>query len=196
MMFNIIQFIRLLLRPQSSEVGNVRMQSVTLPQPWRKLLLIVHVTASVGVLGADLSLLVLGIASIGGADPVAVYPAAWLISAWLIAPLALTALVTGLALGLLTQWHLFTYWWVVIKLAIVVILTGAVLFVLVPMLGATADAVTGTRPQLDATERLPLLIAPVAASTLLVVAIVLAVFKPDWRLRSSGTAGADPSLRP
>jgi hypothetical protein len=171
------------------------MQSFALPQHWRKLLLTVHVTASVGVLGADLSLLALGIASVGGADPVTVYPAARLVSAWLIAPLALTALVTGLALGLLTQWGLFTYWWVAIKLAIVVILTGAVLFVLVPALGATADAVIGTRPQLDAKERLPLLIAPAAATTLLVVAIVLAIFKPGWRLRSSGTAGPASSQR-
>ncbi|MCT7376633.1 hypothetical protein [Chelativorans salis] len=158
---------------------------MTLPQPWRKLLLTVHVAASVGVLGADLALLTLGIASVGGADAMTVYPAARLIAARLVAPLALAALVTGLALGLLTQWGLFTYWWVTIKLAIVVVLTGAVLFVLVPALGTTAEAVTATTTELSPAERLPLLIAPAAASALLVVAILLAVFKPGWRLRSS-----------
>jgi hypothetical protein len=162
------------------------MQSMTLPQPWRRLLLTAHVAASVGVLGADLALLSLGVASVSGADPVTIYPAARLIAGGLVVPLALTALVTGLALGLLTQWGVFKYWWVTIKLAIVVILTAAVLFVLVPALGATADAVTGTTSQLGVNERLPLLIAPAAASTLLVIAVVLAVFKPGWRLRRSG----------
>jgi hypothetical protein len=158
------------------------MQSLTLPQSWRNLLLSVHVAASVSVLGADLVLLVLGVASVSGADPVTIYPAASLIGTWLLAPLALTALATGLTLGLLTQWGLFTYWWVTIKLAIVTVLTGAVLFVLVPALGATAGAVTGPTPRLlSAGERLPLLIAPASASTLLLVALLLAIFKPGWR---------------
>jgi hypothetical protein len=165
------------------------MQSLTLPQPWRKFLLTVHVAASVSVLGADLVLLALGVASIGGADPVTIYPAASLVAAWLVEPLALTALASGLALGLLTPWGLFTYWWVTIKLVIVAVLTGVVLFVLVPALGATADAVTGLTPRLlGAGERLPLLIAPATASALLVVAVALAIFKPGWRLRSSGAA--------
>ena len=172
------------------------MQSMTLPQSWRKLLLTVHVGASVSVLGADLVLLALGIASVGGADPVTIYPAASLVATWLVAPLALTALACGLALGLLTPWGLFTYWWVTIKLAIVAVLTGAVLSVLVPALGATADAVTGPTPRLlGAGARLPLLIAPATASTLLLIALALAIFKPGWRLRSSGTAGADASPR-
>jgi hypothetical protein len=83
---------------------------------------------------------------------------------------------------------------VTIKLAIVVVLTGAVLFVLVPALGATAEAVTGTH-EISPAERLPLLIAPAAASTLLLVAVALAVFKPGWRLRSSGAAAANAWLR-
>ncbi|WEX87783.1 hypothetical protein PZN02_000213 [Sinorhizobium garamanticum] len=116
-----------------------------------------------------------------------IYPAAQLVGEWL---LALIALATGLALGLLTPWGLFRYWWITIKLAIVVILTGAVLIVLVPALGATADAVAGPAPRLLGDgERLPLLIASAAASTLLVLALALAVFKPGWRLRASGRAG-------
>jgi hypothetical protein len=86
--------------------------------------------------------------------------------------------------------------WVTIKLAIVAVLTGAVLFVLVPALGAAADAVTGPTPRLlGAGERLPLLIAPATASVLLAVALALAIFKPRWRLGSSGVAAADASPR-
>jgi hypothetical protein len=168
---------------------------MTLSQPWRKLVLTVHVATSVGALGANMSLLALGAASVAGADPVTIYPAARLVGVRLIAPLAVIALVTGLALGLLTQWGLFRYWWVTIKLATVVVLKGAALFVLVPALDATAEAVTGATPQLGARERLPLLIAPAAASALLAVAVALAVFKPNWRLWPSGTDKADPSLR-
>lgn len=156
-----------------------------LPQPWRNLLLSLHVAASVGALGADLVLLTLGGASMAGADPLTIYPAARLIGAWVIAPSALLALGTGLLLGLLTPWGLFRYWWVTIKLAIVVVLTGAVLFVLVPALGVTADAVSGPTPRpLGVTQRLPLVVAPAIASTLLAVALLLAIFKPGWRLRS------------
>ena len=156
-----------------------------LSQPWRNLLLSLHVAASVGVLGADLVLLAFGIAGVSGAEPLTIYPAARLVGAWLVAPLALTALGTGLALALLTPWGLFNYWWVTIKLAIVVILTGAVLFVLVPSLGATAAMVSGASPQpLSMGERLPLLLAPAAASTLLAIALLLAIFKPGWRLRA------------
>jgi hypothetical protein len=161
------------------------MPSIALPQPLHKLLVTVHVGTSVSVLGADLVLLTLGIAGLTGSDPLTIYPAARLVGVWLIAPLALLALGTGLALGVLTPWGLFRYWWVTIKLAIVVALTGAVLLVLLPALGATADAVTGPTAQPLATgRRVPLVVAPAVASTLLLAALALAVVKPAWRLRS------------
>jgi hypothetical protein len=94
------------------------MQFRTLPALWRKLLLTVHVVATVSVLGTDLVLLLLGLASLGGANPLTIYPAAYLVAARLIAPLALLSLGTGLLLGILTPWGLFNYWWVTIKLVI------------------------------------------------------------------------------
>jgi hypothetical protein len=160
------------------------MPSATLSASSRNLLLTAHVAASVSVLGADLVLLLLGVISLSGADPLTIYPAAHLVGAWVVRPLALLTLATGLALGLLTPWGLFRYWWVTIKLTIVAVLTGAVLFVLVPRLGAAAEAAAG--PGADpftVGERLPLVIAPAVASTLLLLALALAVFKPSWRLR-------------
>jgi len=100
------------------------MQPITLFAPWRKLLLTVHVAATVSVLGTDLVLPVLGLSSLSGADPRAIYPAAYLVGARLVAPLALLSLTTGLLLGVLTPWGLFKYWWVTIKLAITTVLTG------------------------------------------------------------------------
>lgn len=160
------------------------MQSVTLSAAWRKLLLTAHVAATVSVLGTDLVLLLLGLSSLSGADPRTLYPAAYLVGARLVAPLAVLSLSTGLLLGLLTPWGLFKYWWVTIKLAITTMLTGVVLFVLVPRLAVAAEVVSGPAQRLlTNTERLPLAIAPALASALLLLMVALAIFKPLWRLR-------------
>ena len=167
------------------------MQSITLSSPWRNLLLTVHVAATVSVLGTDLVLLALGLSSLGDADPRTIYPAAHLVGVWLVAPLAVVSLGTGLLLGILTPWGLFRYWWVTIKLAITAVLTGVALFVLVPRLGTAAAAVTGPAPRLlPIGERLPLVVAPAVASTLLALNVVLAIFKPGWRLRFRASDGA------
>jgi hypothetical protein len=124
-----------------------------LPTAWRKLLLTVHVLATVGVFGADLALLILGVSSVFGADPQTVYPAAHLISQVLVAPLAIASLATGVALALLTPWGLLRYWWTVTKLTITAVLTGAVVLVLVPQLGAAADATMELTPHLSTQPR-------------------------------------------
>jgi hypothetical protein len=157
--------------------------STSLSPPRRKLLLTVHVATAVSVLGTDLVLLVLGISSVRAADPQTVYPAADLIATWVLAPLAILALGSGVLLGLLTRWGLFRYRWVTIKLALTAILTGIILFVLVPGLDARADAANAARA-FTAAERLPLAVAPAAGVALLILMVVLAVYKPPWRLRS------------
>ena len=168
---------------------SLKLPSLTLPVPWRKLLLSLHVATTVSVLGTDLVLLTLGIASLGGADPRTIYPAAHLASAWLVAPLAVLSLGTGLLLGLLTPWGVFRYWWVTIKLAITIVLTGIVLFVLVPRLGMVAAAVTASDSgPLPIGERVSLVIAPALASSLLLLNVILAIFKPGRRLRERATA--------
>jgi len=95
----------------------------------------------------------------------------------------------------------FRYWWVTIKLTIALALVAAVFLVLVPGLGAIAEAVAGSasRPLAEA-ERLRLVIGPMTASVLLIVALLLGVFKPGWRIsRASrevraGSTPPDPSL--
>jgi hypothetical protein len=74
---------------------------------------------------------------------------------------------------------------VTIKLSLTAILTGVILFVLVPNLEASADAATGPDPSpLTVAERLPLMVAPAAGVTLLILMVALAIYKPGWRLRS------------
>ena len=73
-----------------------------LAPPWRKPLVSLHIIVSVGLLGADAAVLLLCVAGARGADPSTIYPAARLIGGNLLVPLALLALTSGLALGLLT----------------------------------------------------------------------------------------------
>jgi hypothetical protein len=153
------------------------------PPPRPKLLLTVHVLATVGVFGADLVLLVLGLASLLGAEPRTIFPAAHLVATNLVAPLALVSLASGLLLARLTGWGLFRYWWVSIKLAITVVLTLVVFAVLVPKLSAAAEVAAGPAAgSFSVVERLPLAVAPAAASTLLAVNVALAIYKPGRRL--------------
>jgi hypothetical protein len=88
------------------------MQSLTLAAPWRKLPLTVHVVATVSLIGTTLVLLALGISGLRGAEARTVYPAAYLVEAWLVAPLAVLSLGTGLLQAVLTPWGLPKYWWV------------------------------------------------------------------------------------
>lgn len=150
------------------------------PQPWRKLLMSIHIIVSVGLLGSDAAVLVLCIAGARGADPRTVYPAAHLIATTLLVPLALLALATGLLQGLLTPWGILRYWWVTIKLALTV--AGIVLgsLVLVPTLSAAADTPAAQPMSVD---RLGLVKDASAASIVLIVTVLLAVYKPFGRLR-------------
>lgn len=155
-----------------------------LPSPWRKLLLSVHIIVSVGLLGADAALLVLCISGVRGAIPITVFPAAHLIGTTLLVPLALLALATGVIQSLLTPWGLVRYWWVTIKLALTI--GGIVLgtLVLVPTLGAAADAaVSAPGTQVFPVDRIGLVKDASAASIVLIVTVLLAVYKPFGRLR-------------
>jgi hypothetical protein len=149
---------------------------------WRKLLLVVHLVAAVGWVGAELVLLALAVSGVRGTDPRTVYPAAGLVGVWLVAPLAVVTLGTGLLQGLLTPWGLFRHWWVTIKLSLTTLMTGLVFFALLPGLRSAADAGTGSAA-LTATDRAQFLVPPSVASTLLVINVVLSVYKPGGRLR-------------
>jgi hypothetical protein len=146
------------------------------PAGWRVALLTVHVAASVGAIGAALVLLTLGIAGVLGADPRTVYPAAHLVEARVIAPLAVLALASGVAQALVSRWGLVRYWWVAIKLTVTAVLTVVVFLVLEPSLAAMATAESLTDAQ-----RMRVVLAPAGALALLVVNVVLGLSKPAWR---------------
>jgi hypothetical protein len=155
---------------------------------WHTPLLTAHIVVSVGWLGAGLAVTALTLAGMTGAEPATVYPAAHLIAAWLVAPLAAASLTTGLLLVATTSWGLVTHRWVTVKLAISVLLAGVSAVLLVPRLATVAAIVTGPDPSaLTSGQRLPLVLAPAAASVLLGVNVVLATAKPARLRRHAGS---------
>jgi len=168
----------------------------------RKLALTAHVACSVGWLGAvvgSLGLAIAGLASQDAATVRAVYIAMDVSGWFVLVPLSVAALVTGLVQSFGTRWGLFRHYWVIVKLAITVLAT-LVLLLYTQTLGSLAElarestaagtAVAGVR------SASPLLHAA-AALVLLVVATALAVYKPPGttrfgrrRVRAVGDAGA------
>lgn len=157
----------------------------------RKLILTVHVTTTVGWLGAVIVFLALAGIGLSAADPATVRgaylvmdPAARLV----LVPLALLSALSGILQSLGTQWGLFRHYWVVFKLLITLVATGLLLIymetfahmaVIAAEPEATLDAVRNASPALHAS--LALLGLGAAA--------VLAIYKPrgltryGWRMR-------------
>lgn len=113
---------------------------MTLAPGPRKLVLIVHLTTSVGWIGAVVAYLALGVAAVTTPDAQTVR-AAWiamdLIGWFAIVPLAIAALLTGICISLGTAWGLFRHYWVVISLVLTVLAT-AVLLLHMPTVDAVA----------------------------------------------------------
>lgn len=106
----------------------------------RKLALTAHVTVSVGWLGAVAGFLVLSIAGLTSQDPEVVrgaYLSMNLIGLFIIVPLSIAALATGLVQSLGTEWGLVRYYWVLVKLTLTI---GSTLLLLLHQFTVVAGA--------------------------------------------------------
>lgn len=96
----------------------------------RKFALTVHLTCSVGWIGAVGAYLALVVAAMTSPDDQRLR-AAWLgmelLGWYAIVPLALAALLTGVVMSLATSWGLFRHYWVVISLLLTSLATGVLL---------------------------------------------------------------------
>jgi phage shock protein PspC (stress-responsive transcriptional regulator) len=114
---------------------------VTVGPRVRRLLLALHLSCSVGWIGAVCAYLALAFAVPATDDP-EVVRAAWigmeLVGWYAIVPLALGSLATGVLMGAATKWGLLRHYWVLISLAGTVVLT-AVLIMHMPDVTAQAD---------------------------------------------------------
>lgn len=146
----------------------------------RKFALAVHVTASVGWLGAVLVFIALAVVGLTSRDAQTVRgvylvmePTAWFV----LVPLAFASLLTGIVQSLGTPWGLIRHYWVLFKLfitgvATVILLTYMGTFRLMAGVAANPGAEIGTVRNAS-----PLLHAILALMALL-VATALAVYKP------------------
>jgi hypothetical protein len=173
-----------------------------MPPGVRKAALTVHLTCSVGWVGAVVAYLALGLSATTTQD-VQSARAAWVameVTGWYaVVPLALAALVTGIVMSLGTQWGLFRHYWVVISLALTVFSVA----VLLPHM-RTVSAQADVARRADAADVFRLggdLVHPSIGLVVLLVIMVLNVYKPrgltpyGWRKLQEQRAGAGESAR-
>jgi hypothetical protein len=151
----------------------------------RKLTLTLHVIASVGWIGAVASFLALAVSGLVNPEPERVsasYVAMDLIYRWAVIPLGLASLVTGVISSLSTEWGLFRYYWVLVKLLMTI---PAILLMLVHArpVGYLAGAVAAAAfSSAEATGlRVQLIAYACAALLVLLAATVLSTYKPRGR---------------
>jgi hypothetical protein len=103
---------------------------VSLRPPLRKLILAVHLLISVGWIGAAIAYLALALA-VRTDGEVTTVRSAWtameLIGWWVLVPLSIGTMITGVLLAIGTSWGLFRHYWVVISLTLTTLATGVLL---------------------------------------------------------------------
>ena len=158
---------------------------MVLPPPVRKLILTAHVTTSVGWLGSVVVFLGLAVIGVTSEDPQTVRgaylvmePAGWFV----LVPLAFASLVTGLIQSLGTTWGLLRHYWVLFKLVITVFAT-TVLLIYMGTFSFMADVAADPSVDLDVVKNASPTLHAALALLVLLVATVLAVYKPRGMTR-------------
>ncbi|WP_408055849.1 DUF2269 domain-containing protein [Streptomyces lycii] len=157
-----------------------------LPRPARRAVLVVHVSASAGWLGLTVGLLALGATAAGTgstATAEAAYRAMKIFGDWLIVPVSLLTLVSGLVLSLGTPWGLLRHRWVVVKFWLTLATTAASIFALRGTIDQAAAAVAAGDAAGEAASSL--VAAPSVSLTAYTFMTAISVLKP-WGLTRWG----------
>lgn len=151
-----------------------------MPTRLRTVALTVHIAVSAGWLGAVAAFLAVGVVGLTSQDAQTVRgvylvmePAAWFV----LIPLAVTSLLTGLVQALGTPWGLFRHYWVLFKLLINLFAT-TVLLVYMRVFRTMADVAADPSTDLHMVRNASPVQHAAMALLLLVVPMVLAVHKP------------------
>ena len=151
----------------------------------RKAALTAHVTTSVGWVGAVLVFLALAVIGLSSQDPQTVRGAYLVMepaARFVLVPLALTSLATGVIQSLGTPWGLLRHYWVLVKLAITVLAT-AVLLVYMGTFRLLADAAADPGADLAAVRNASPGLHAALALLVLLAATALGVYKPRGMTR-------------
>jgi len=147
---------------------------------WRKFLLMLHLTTSVGLAGAVAGFLAMAVTGLTTGDAAlagAVYPAMSVMTWTVILPLAVASLIIGVIQSLGTPWGLVRYYWVIVKLVLTVIALGVLMLQLE---GIDLVAKAALMGQLDAAPgpRFSMVLHGAGGLTVLLDASLLAIYKP------------------
>jgi hypothetical protein len=149
----------------------------------RKLSFTAHVAISVGWLGAVAGFLALSIAGVTSHDPETIrgaYLSMNLLGEFVIVPLSLLTLATGLIESFASQWGLFRHYWVVAKLVLTVLAAGLLMlhqFSAVAKAARRVGDITAAMPTAGAVGTQLLVDASLAVLVLLAIT-ALSVYKP------------------
>jgi hypothetical protein len=153
----------------------------------RKLALTTHVTASVGWIGALAVFLAHALASLLSRDEQMVRAAsvAMGLTAWfVILPLSLATVATGLVQARGTAWGLFRHYWILFKLLLTAIATSVLLLKLAPISYLADVAAETILPSADLIGlRTSLVIHAGGGLLVLLAAVTLAICKPAGMTR-------------
>jgi hypothetical protein len=150
----------------------------------RKFALTAHVVASVGWLGAVAVFLALAVVGLTGqgaqmqrADYLVMKPIGWFV----IVPLCLASVLTGLVSSLGTPLGLLRHYWILVKTLMTIPATIVMFVHMRPISVATDIAAVRTLSSGDLGLQIQLLVAAAAALVVLLVATTLSVYKPQGR---------------
>jgi uncharacterized membrane protein len=153
----------------------------------RKGVLVVHIVSGGVWIGIDVVMAVFIFTALLADDDntkALCFRALELFTVWPLLTTGLVCLASGVVLGLGTKYGLVRYWWVAIKLVLNIVLTALVPFALAPEVSRAAEQ--GWRFAAGEPASLVvgnLIFPPIVSPTALLIAVVLAVFKPWGRIR-------------
>ena len=158
---------------------------MTISPSLRKLALTAHVISTIGWLGAIVGFLALAVAALTSEDVQLVrgtYLAMQLTGWYVLVPLCVASLATGLIMSLGTSWGLFRHYWVLMKFVITIV-AAIILFMYtqtLDQLGALAR--DSSLPLNDLRNPSPVLHSGLAVLALL-VNTTLSIYKPKGMTR-------------
>lgn len=174
----------------------------TMSPPLRKLLLVAHVTSSVGSLGGVATFLVLAIVGLTSQDSQTVraaYVANGFIAWYIILPLLLTALLIGIVQSLGSPWGLFRHYWVLAKFFLTIV---TVVVLLNQMAGISHIAAVAAEATISGDDllglRRSLRTHAAGGLVVLLVLVALSIYKPrgvtrhGWRKQHARSTPSRP----